>query len=300
MEVLAEKFYLKGRELLLLRKYDKAMGMFAQALKFRALYPEAYIGIAECFRGKGDLDRSSQFLAKAAETLVWLDRHDEAENLYKHATKIDPRTPNPYKTVADHLRQQKRPKVTAALYERAARLSPKDPDVAVALARSLVESGQKEKAAQAMQHVMAESDVPEDLRGVFVRISDDAEQKRGQPRRLEVLETTNGFDGVEKRRAQRVPLADYAAKMPKFKEFFPVIDLSVLGFAFKPSGEAFAVGQEVSFDLLTMGDVRAKKVTSVVRRVGGAAVGCEFRHLDDRQRKALVKILPKNALPGAS
>lgn len=294
-EARARATFLKGYELLRLRKWDKAVALFASALKLQMLFPEAYKGLAEAFRGKADLERSSQFLGKAAETLVWLDRHEEAASLYEHARKIDPRAANPFKTVADHLKEQKSPQEVVRLYERAARAAPRDPDVAVALARAYVQTGQQERAARVLQPALAEADVPEDLRGVFLSI---AGEDRLKGRKLEVLDVAGGGDGQEKRRSLRVPLADYAATMPRAVENYPVVDLSVTGIGFKPSGEKFEMGQEVTFDLVTMGDSRARKLRAVVRRVGAAVVGCEFVGLTAKQAEIIARILPRKALPG--
>ncbi|MEW5775116.1 MAG: response regulator [Thermodesulfobacteriota bacterium] len=295
-EARARATFLKGYESLRLRKWDKAISLFAAALKLQMLFPEAYKGLAEAFRGKADLERSSQFMGKAAETLVWLDRHEEAVSLYEHARKIDPHAVNPFKTVADHLKEQKSPQEVVRLYERAARAAPKDPDVAVALARAYVETGQQERAVRVLQPVLAESEVPEDLRGIFLSI---VGEDRLKGRKLEVLDAAGGGDGQEKRRALRVPLADYAATMPRVVENFPVVDLSVHGIGFKPSGEKFEVGQEVTFDLVTMGDSRARKIKAVVRRVGLVVIGCEFVGLTPKQAEAIASILPKKAVPGA-
>jgi len=292
-EARARATFLKGYELLRMRKWDKAISVFAAALRLQMLFPEAYKGLAEAFRGKADLERSSQFMGKAAETLVWLDRHEEAANLYEHARKINPQAPNPFKTVADHLKEQKSPQEVVRLYERAARAAPKDPDVAVALARAYMETGQQERAARVLQPVLAETEVPEDLKGVFLSI---AGEDRLKGRKLEVLGMVGAGDGQEKRRSLRVPLADYAATMPRAVENFPVVDLSVSGIGFKPSGEKFEPGQEVTFDLVTMGESRARKVRAVVRRVGAAVVGCEFVGLTPKQAEAITRILPKKAV----
>ncbi len=294
-EARARATFLKGYEYLRLRKWDKAVSMFAASLKLQMLFPEAYKGLAEAFRGKADLERSSQFMSKAAETLVWLDRDEEAASLYEHARKIDPKAANPFKTVADHLKAQKTPQQVMRLYERAARAAPKDPDVAVDLARAYVETGQPERAARVLQPVLAEADVPEDLRGIFLSI---AGEERLSGKKLEILGVVGAGDGQEKRRFLRVPLADYAATMPRSVENFPVVDLSVTGIGFKPSGEKFEEGQEVTFDLVTMGDSRARKVQAVVRRVGAAVIGCEFVHLTEKQAEAIARILPPKALPG--
>jgi CheY-like chemotaxis protein len=294
-ETRARATFLKGYEYLRLRKWDKAIAMFAAAIKLQMLFPEAYKGLAEAFRGKADLERSSQFMGKAAETLVWLDRHEEAASLYEHARKIDPHASNPFKTVADHLKTQKTPQEVVRLYERAARAAPKDPDVAVDLARAYVETGQQERAVRVLQPVLAEADVPEDLRGIFLSI---AGEERLSGKKLEILGVAEGGDGQEKRRSLRVPLADYAATMPRTVENFPVVDLSVNGIGFKPSGEKFEVGQEVTFDLVTMGDSRARKVRAVVRRVGAVVIGCEFVDLSPKQAEAITRILPEKALPG--
>ena len=291
VELKAKKAFAEGYELLQLRKYDQAIAKFASAVKQRMLFPEAYKGIAEAFRGKGDLDRAAQFLSKAAETYAWLDKEEHATAMFERARKGDPKAPNPFKTVAEHLRKQKDVDKVIRFYEKAALLSPGDTDVAVGLAKAYMDKGDSQRAAQVMRPVMDKENVDPSFKQLFVDMGVDNAPKGKKPRGGGFIEGgPSGFAGPDKRKAPRVPLAEYATRHPRLTQHLPVVDISLTGIGFKPMGEEFEVGQMVSFDLVSMGDVKTKELEAVVRRVALTVIGCQFQSLSPRQAE-LVKAL---------
>jgi len=288
----ARSFYLKGQDLLERRKYGAAVAEFAKAIKFRMLFPEAYKGIADAFRGQGDLDRSGQFLKKAAETYAWLDRDKEATQTYEHVRKVDPGTPNPFKTVADHLRGQGNQKEVLKKYEQAARLSPKDMDVAVALSEAYTEAGQKEKAVETLRPIMEKHGADQKVKGLFMRLTGETGAPATREQTLQVLGDVQKTRSEERRRAQRFPFADYATQIPRQKEAFPVVDISMVGIGFKHSAVDFRTGETLHFDLITLGETKIKKVSATIKRVSPVMIGCEFGSLDANQVNRLKKIVP--------
>ncbi len=291
VELKAKKAFAEGYELLQLRKYDQAIAKFAQAVKQRMLFPEAYKGIAEAFRGKGDLDRSSQFLSKAAETYAWLDKEEHATAMFERARKGDPQAPNPFKTVAEHLRKQKDTDKVIRFYEKAALLSPGDSDVTVGLAKAYMDKGDKENAARVMRPVMDRENVDPSFKQLFMDMGMDREAKGRRARGGGFIDGgSSGFAGPDKRKAPRVPLAEYAVRHPRLTQHLPVVDISLTGIGFKPMGEEFEIGQVVSFDLVTMGDVKTRELEAVVRRVALTVVGCQFQSLSPKQAE-MVKAL---------
>ena len=288
VELKAKKAFAEGYELLQLRKYDQAIAKFAQAVKQRMLFPEAYKGIAEAFRGKGDLDRAAQFLSKAAETYAWLDKEEHATAMFERARKGDPKAPNPFKTVAEHLRKQKDVDKVIHFYEKAALLSPGDSDVAVGLAKAYMEKGDTENAGRVMRPVMDRENVDPAFKQLFVDMGVNSESKGRRSRSGGFIEGGRGsFTGEDKRGAPRVPLAEYATRHPRLTQHLPVVDISLTGIGFKPMGEEFEIGQTLTFDLVSLGDVRTREVEVVVRRVALTVVGCEFQQLAPRQAEMI-------------
>lgn len=286
----AQESFKRAYEDLQLRKYDAAVAGFAKAIKSRMLFPEAYKGIAEAFRGKGDLERYSQFLNKAAETYAWLDRHEEAESAYHTARKIDEKAPNPYKVKGDHLKDNSRITEVIETYEHAARLTPKDTDVAFALSRAYLQRGDSEKARQTLEPIVEKHGVPPEAQGLFMHIEGKKAAAGGRTGRS-YIEMGEDYSGEEKRRAKRIPLAEYAARMPKSKEFFPVVDVSATGISFKREGEEFEPGATLSFDLLLLGESKARKITAEVVRRTEYLVACDFRGLNSKQQRQLNQIV---------
>jgi hypothetical protein len=79
--------------------------------------------------------------------------------------------------------------------------------------------------------------------------------------------------------------------MPKSKEFFPVVDVSATGISFKREGEEFEPGATLSFDLLLLGESKARKITAEVVRRTEYLVACDFRGLNSKQQRQLNQIV---------
>ncbi len=287
---LSKRLFLDGHEMLKNRQYDKALKRFAAAARVNMLFPEAYKGLAEVFRAMGMLDRSSQFLAKAGETYAWLGNDEEAGKVFEVSRKMDPSAPNPYKTVGDHLAGQKQSPERLRAYERAVELSPKDHGARVALSRAYADSGQKERATAALRPLMGKGEIPPDMRHLIVGVN-RAEAEPGREINF-MSDTVGGGDGVEKRGAKRIPLAEYAARTPRGDDSFAVVDASISGISFKHNGQQFEVGEQLTLDLLTMDGVKVKKLKAVVKRVAPRVVGLEIRGLTGKQRDVYTSIVP--------
>jgi len=105
-------------------------------------------------------------------------------------------------------------------------------------------------------------------------------------------EGVGAYEGEERRRAERIPLAEYSARLPSKDDSFQVFDLSSVGISFKHEGRKFEIGDKLSFDLLTLDGVKAKRVRGVVRRITPLVVGCDLLQLDSKQKTAILKVLP--------
>lgn len=289
---MAKRLFLDGHKLLKQNYHDKALKKFAAAARVNTLFPEAYKALADVFRSQGDLARSAQFLAKAAETHVWLDQEDQAAKTFALSRKADPDSPNPFKTVADHMSGHMHSGLVSRVYERALALTPKDPSVRVALSRSYMQSGNKDKAAETLAPMAGKGEVPDDMQHVIMQVRRNDDRSTGGRRQLLVVDDGGHYEGAERRRAVRIPLAEYSARLPHKNDSFQVFDVSSVGISFKHGGEEFEAGEKLVFDLLTLDGVRAKKVKAIVRRVTPLVVGCELVGLSGKQQDAFARFLP--------
>lgn len=289
---LAKRLFLDGQKLLKQHYQDKALQKFAAAARVNTLFPEAYTALAEVFRSQGELVHSAQFLSKAAETHAWLGQDEQAREAFALARKADPDSPNPFKTMADHMSGHMHQRLVSQAYERALELNPKDQGVRVALSRSYMESGEKDKAAEALSPLVGKGEIPADMQHVIMQVRRN--QAPGTDRRRQLLVVDGGgiYDGQERRRAMRIPLAEYSARLPHRDDSFQVFDVSALGISFKHGGESFEIGQKLTFDLLTLEGPRAKKIQGVVKRVTPRVVGCELKALTTKQIEAFQRFLP--------
>ncbi|WP_172961704.1 PilZ domain-containing protein [Desulfovibrio ferrophilus] len=292
-QALAKKLFLDGHKLLKQNYPEKALKKLAAAARVNTLFPEAYKALAEVFRSQGDLARSAQFLSKAAETHAWLGQNDKAKEAFTLSCKVDPACPNPFKTVADHMTGHMIQREVARAYEQALKLTPKDPSVRVALSRSYMESGDKDKAAETLAPIAGKGEIPEDMQHVIMQVRRNDTNGAGRRRQRFSMDGIGPYSGEERRRAKRIPLAEYSARLPHRDDSFQVFDVCALGISFKHGGESFEIGQKLSFDLLTLDGPRAKKVKAVVRRLTPLVVGCELVGLNNKQRDAFTKFLPK-------
>lgn len=292
-KALAEKLYLDGKNFLELRKYDKAIAKFAAAARINILYPEAYEGLAEAFRRQGNLERWGQFMAKAAETYAWLEKDDEAAETYTRARKADPSAANPFKTVADHMAQQDDNRELLRLYKHAVKLDPDNDAARLGLVQAYLNDGQKEEAAKTLAPISSREDVPENLKGLVGQVRRRAARPNvSTGNSIGFIEGGGEYLGEEKRRAERIPLAEYAARLPQREHNFHIVDASSLGIGFKHGGEKFEIGEELYFDLLTLEGTKVRKVAAVVRRITPLIVGCELLSLTPKQREQFGTIVP--------
>ncbi|MGE4506726.1 MAG: response regulator, partial [Desulfovibrionaceae bacterium] len=75
----AQKYYDLGCDYLLREFYGKAIIAFKKAVKINDLFAEAYKGLAEAYKGRGEMESYTLFLHKASEIYAQFDRMEEAK-----------------------------------------------------------------------------------------------------------------------------------------------------------------------------------------------------------------------------
>lgn len=161
----AQKFYDMGCDYLLKQKYGKAIISFNKAIKLNDLFAEAYQGLAEAYKGKGNPDKAKDFLQKAAEIHAQFDRMEEAKSLFIEVLKYDTQAPNPYNTLGVKLRRAGDYPGAIHAYRRAIELTPGDENVFFNLSKALYYMGEKKVAIDKLTTALSmNSDFPEALK----------------------------------------------------------------------------------------------------------------------------------------
>ncbi|MEW5773604.1 MAG: tetratricopeptide repeat protein [Thermodesulfobacteriota bacterium] len=158
----AQKYYDKGCDYLFQQKYGKAIIAFNKAIKLNDLFAEAYQGLAEAYKGKGNPDKAKNFLQRAAEIHAQFDRMEEAKSLFIEVLKYDAEAPNPYNTLGVKLRRTGDYPGAIHAYQRAIELSPTDENVFFNLAKALYYMGDKKQSVDKLTTALSmNSDFPE-------------------------------------------------------------------------------------------------------------------------------------------
>ena len=161
----AQKYYDMGCDYLYQQKYGKAIIAFNKAIKLNDLFAEAYQGLAEAYKGKGNPDKCKDYLQRAAEIHAQFDRMEEAKSLFIEVLKYDAEAPNPYNTLGVKLRRTGDYPGAIHAYRRAIELSPTDENVFFNLSKALYYMGDKKQAVDKLTTALSmNSNFPEALR----------------------------------------------------------------------------------------------------------------------------------------
>lgn len=92
----AEAHFLEGTAHLLREQWDAAITAFNRTLRYNALHADACLGLADAWRGKGDLDKSREFRSRAGEIYARARQWRRAQNIFAELlAESPPDTPNP-------------------------------------------------------------------------------------------------------------------------------------------------------------------------------------------------------------
>jgi tetratricopeptide (TPR) repeat protein len=161
----AQKYYDMGCDYLFKQKYGKAIISFNKAIKLNDLFAEAYQGLAEAYKGKGNPDKAKNCLQRAAEIHAEFDRMEEAKSLFIEVLKYDSEAPNPYNTLGVKLRRAGDYPGAIHAYKRAIELSPTDENVFFNLAKAVYYMGDKKQSVDKLTTALSmNSDFPEALK----------------------------------------------------------------------------------------------------------------------------------------
>ncbi len=146
----AQKYYDMGCKYLMRQKYGQAIIAFKKAVKINELFAEAYKGLAEAYKGRGDLDGYKTYLQKAAETFAYFNRMEETKELFIEVLKYDAGCPNPYNTLGVKLRKNGDLPGALHAYRQALELTPDDENIHFNMAKAMFFMGDNKGAQEAI------------------------------------------------------------------------------------------------------------------------------------------------------
>lgn len=150
----AQKYYDMGYGFLEKEKYGKAIIAFNKALKLNDLFAEAYLGLAQAYKGKGNTEQYKIQLQKAAETHAQFDRMEKTKEIFIEIIKEDKHAPNPYNTLGVRLRRIGDYPGAVHAYERALELTPEDENIHYNLAKAYYFMGKYAKATEQVSRAL--------------------------------------------------------------------------------------------------------------------------------------------------
>lgn len=143
----AQKYYDMGCQFMAQTKYGKAIVSFKKAVKINDLFAEAYKGLADAYKGRGDLEAFKKYLKKAADVHAQFDRLEETKTLFIEILKYESETPNPFNTLGVNLRKQGDYPGAIHAYRQALQLTPEDENIHFNMAKALYFMGKLEESS---------------------------------------------------------------------------------------------------------------------------------------------------------
>ncbi len=151
---MAQKYYDMGCRCLIRQKYGQAIIAFKKAIKINDLFAEAYKGLADAYKGKGELEDFKRYLQKAAEIHAQFNRMEETKELFIEILKYDPNTPNPFNSLGVKLRKSGDLAGALHAYRQALSLTPQDENIHFNMSKAYYFMGNTEKARECVEKAL--------------------------------------------------------------------------------------------------------------------------------------------------
>lgn len=132
----AEEYFEKGLNFLSQDKFGKAIIAFNKAIAMNEMYAEAYKGMADAYRGKGDMDSYQDYLTKAADIYAVQDSLDDVKALFIEILQNEPEALNPFNRLGVKLRKEGDYSGAIKAYHQACTFTPNDPNLYYNMARA--------------------------------------------------------------------------------------------------------------------------------------------------------------------
>jgi tetratricopeptide (TPR) repeat protein len=152
---MAQKYYDMGCRCLVRQKYGQAIIAFKKAIKLNDLFAEAYKGLADAYKGKGELDAFKRYLQKAAEIHAQFNRMEETKELFIEILKYDANTPNPFNSLGVKLRKSGDLAGALHAYGQALTLTPDDGNIHFNMSKAYYFMGDTARAKDCVEKALA-------------------------------------------------------------------------------------------------------------------------------------------------
>jgi len=146
MQSEAQRYYDLGCTYLVREKFGKAIVAFQKALRINDLFAEAYQGLAEAYKGKGDKDQCEFYLKRAADIYAEFDRMEKVKEIFIDILKYDNTANNPFNTLGVRLRKNGDYQGAIKAYKQALEITPNDENVYYNMAKAYFFMDDKENA----------------------------------------------------------------------------------------------------------------------------------------------------------
>ncbi|CCO25472.1 tetratricopeptide repeat protein [Maridesulfovibrio hydrothermalis] len=142
----AEELFEKGLNFLAKEKFGKAIIAFNKAIAMNEMYAEAYKGMADAYKGKGDMDSYNKYLNKSADIYAAQDSLDDVKALFIEILQNDPDAVNPFNRLGVKLRKEGDYHGAIKAYHQACTFTPNDANLYYNMARAYTYSKDYESA----------------------------------------------------------------------------------------------------------------------------------------------------------
>jgi tetratricopeptide (TPR) repeat protein len=105
------------------------------------------MGLAEAYKGRGNVESFKKYLKKAAEVHAQFDHLEETKALFIEILKYESDTPNPFNTLGVNLRKQGDYPGALHAYRQALELTPSDENIHFNMAKALYYMGKLDESS---------------------------------------------------------------------------------------------------------------------------------------------------------
>jgi len=134
----ATDYFNRGMRYLSEEKFGKAIISFNKVIAINEMYAEAYKGMADAHKGKGNMKKYQEFLSKAGDVYAAQDRLDEAKQVFVEILQNEPDAINPFNRLGVNLRKEGDYSGAIRAYHQACELTPDDANLYYNMARAYV------------------------------------------------------------------------------------------------------------------------------------------------------------------
>lgn len=166
----AKEYFEMGVNYLYENRYAKAIVAFKKALKMNNMFIKAYTGLAEAYKGKGDMEQYKHYMQKAADEYARINDFEEVKRIFVQILKYDENAPNPYNTLGIQLRKEEKYSLAMDAYKQALKLDPHDENIYYNFARALYYFNSIEKAVKCLEEALKLNSEFEEARGLYKKI----------------------------------------------------------------------------------------------------------------------------------